>query len=98
MNAFQELKLRKTFKYIVYTLSPDNKAIIVDKKSADTDYETFLGDLPENECRYAVYDVEYDSEEGGKRNKLVFFNWYVRYLVVLWPFTYPESSQGSRWC
>jgi cofilin len=89
MNAFQELKLRKTFKYIVYKLSSDNKAIIVDKKSADTDYETFLGDLPENECRYAVYDVEYDSEEGGKRNKLVFFNWYVRYLVVLWPFTYP---------
>jgi cofilin len=59
----------------VYKISSDNTEIIVEKKSSDPDYETFLGDLPESECRYAVYDVEYESSEGGKRNKLCFYNW-----------------------
>ncbi|KAF8918901.1 hypothetical protein CPB85DRAFT_1549283 [Mucidula mucida] len=27
------------------------------------------------ECRWAVYDLEYTSDDGGKRNKLIFFAW-----------------------
>ncbi len=35
-------------------------------------------ELPENECRYGVFDVEYtDPKTGGQRNKIVFFQWYV---------------------
>jgi len=74
MGAYNELKLGKKLKYIIFKLSPDNTEIVVDKKSEDPDYENFLSSLPENECRYAVYDVEYDTE-GGKRNKLCFYNW-----------------------
>ncbi|KAF5369334.1 hypothetical protein D9758_002607 [Tetrapyrgos nigripes] len=79
LEEFQALKLRKSktgenLKYIVYNLNKDNTEIIVEKTSTSTDYEEFLGDLPEGECRWAVYDFEF-QKEGGTRNKLCFFMW-----------------------
>ena len=44
------------------------------KTSEDKDFETFLGELPENDCVWAVYDFEFDSGE-GLRNKITFISW-----------------------
>ncbi|KAK7469066.1 cofilin [Stygiomarasmius scandens] len=80
LEEFTNLKLRKKtdngeiLKYIVYNLNKDNTEIVVEKTSASGDYEEFLGDLPEGECRWAVYDFEF-QKEGGIRNKLCFFMW-----------------------
>ena len=55
LDAYQELKLGKKTKYIIFTLSEDNTEIIVEKKGALTStHNDFLGDLPEQECRWAV--------------------------------------------
>ena len=75
LDAFQELKLGKKNKYIIYKLSPDNTEIVVDKRgSLASTYDDFLAELPEAECRWAVYDFEYEHD-GGKRNKITFFSW-----------------------
>lgn len=74
LKEFQDLKLRHKFKYIIYNLSKDNTEVVVEKTSNESDYETFLGDLPENECRWGVYDFEYEKD-GGKRNKIIFYSW-----------------------
>ncbi|CAL1712472.1 unnamed protein product [Somion occarium] len=58
-------------KYIVFGLSPDNTEIVVTKTSSDNSYETFLADLPEAECRWAIYDFEFERPGEGKRNKLL---------------------------
>jgi cofilin len=75
LSAFQELKLKKTYKYIIYSLSQDKTQIVVEKTSKSTDYDDFLNDLPEDDCRWAVYDVQYEKEGGGQRNKITFFAW-----------------------
>jgi len=49
----------------------------VEKAQNSSVYEDFLKVLPETECRWAVYDFEFSKEEGGKRNKIIFLNWYV---------------------
>ena len=37
-----------------------------------------MGELPEKECRWAVYDFEFTLSSGeGIRNKLTFIAWYV---------------------
>lgn len=77
LKAYQEIKLGKKIKYIIFSLNPTSTEIIVVKKSPDTDYETFLKDLPETEPRWAVYDFQYEAEGGGQRNKLVFISWCV---------------------
>ncbi|KAJ8472447.1 hypothetical protein ONZ51_g8504 [Trametes cubensis] len=76
LQAYQELKLGKKTKYIIFTLSKDNTEIIVEKKSPPTStYDEFLADLPEGECRWAVYDFDFEKEDGGKRSKITFYSW-----------------------
>ncbi|KAH9179201.1 actin depolymerizing factor, partial [Lactarius sanguifluus] len=74
LEAFQKLKLGKKLKYIIFTLNKDKTEIVVEKESIAGDYEDFTEDLPGTECRWAVYDLEFDTED-GKRNKLVFVSW-----------------------
>jgi len=75
LNVFQELKLRKKHKYIIFGLSPDKTEIVSVKTGTSTDYDEFLTDLPENECRWAIYDFAFQKEDGGQRNKIIFYHW-----------------------
>ncbi|TFY78958.1 hypothetical protein EWM64_g5048 [Hericium alpestre] len=75
LQQFQELKLGKKLKYIIFTLSPDNTEVVVAKTSTSRDYEEFVEELPEGECRWAVYDFEYQKGDEGKRTKLCFIMW-----------------------
>jgi cofilin len=71
--TYKDLKNRK-LKYIVYTINNTNTEIIVEKTSNSPDYEQFLNALPKDECRWAVYDLEFEKD-GAKRNKICFFSW-----------------------
>ena len=78
LAAYEELKLGKASKpkYIIFTVNPSMTEIIVEKKGAPTaTYDEFLNDLPEAECRWAVYDFDFKREDGGIRTKLTFFSW-----------------------
>ena len=50
--------------------------IVIDEvgKSSES-YEDFLENLPNTDCRYAVYDVEYRNSDGCIFNKIVFILW-----------------------
>eukprot|EP00960_Hanusia_phi_P070980 767439-Hanusia_phi.AAC.3 len=42
----------------------------------DATYEEFLKELPENDCRYGVFDIEYtDPKTKASRNKIAFYIW-----------------------
>ncbi|KAG7088190.1 cofilin [Marasmius oreades] len=74
ITMYQELKLRKKYKYIIYNLNKDRTEITVEKTSDSGQYDDFLQELPEGECRWAVFDFEFEKD-GGSRNKLCFFAW-----------------------
>ena len=76
LETFQELKLRKKHKYIIFNLNKEKTEIIVEKVGPQSEYDDFLAVLPENECRWGVFDLEYDTDD-GKRTKLVFIHWCV---------------------
>ncbi|KAF8645199.1 hypothetical protein AX16_008026 [Volvariella volvacea WC 439] len=75
LDDYQELKLGKKSKYIIYSLNDSLTEIVTLKKETSTDWEQFLKDLPEDQCRWAVYDFEFEKEGGGLRNKLLFISW-----------------------
>ncbi|KAI0916869.1 cofilin [Taiwanofungus camphoratus] len=75
LNAYNDLKMGRSIKYIIFTIGADNKEIVVEKRSTSANYDEFLADLPEAEPRWAVYDFEFTKEGAGKRNKLTFFSW-----------------------
>lgn len=76
LEKFQELKTGKKLAYVIYGLSDDKRSIVVLKTSEEKDYDKFVSELPEKECRWAVYDFEYTLPGGeGIRNKLAFIMW-----------------------
>ena len=98
LEKYQELKTGKKLSYVIYGLSDDKKNIVVLKSSTDKDFDTFVAELPEKECRWAVYDFEFTLPGGeGIRNKLTFVQWCVflfglgsllsiAYTVTRWSF------------
>ncbi|KIK38246.1 hypothetical protein CY34DRAFT_809543 [Suillus luteus UH-Slu-Lm8-n1] len=75
LQTFQELKMSKSLKYILFKLNDTRTQIVVDKTSENPDYEEFVTNLPADGCRWAVYDFSYKLEDGSQRNKLCFFSW-----------------------
>jgi cofilin len=98
VTTFMELKLRKKFRYIIYRLSDNNLEIIVDKKVEKCDkYDDFIAELPETDCRYAVYDFEYEkSPAEGMRNKICFVVWVPDGSTVRQKMIYASSKDAIR--
>ncbi|XP_041093928.1 cofilin-2-like [Polyodon spathula] len=77
-----EIKKRK--KAVLFCLSDDKKNIILEEgkeilvgdvgESVDDPYLTFVKMLPDNDCRYALYDATYETKE-TKKEDLVFIFW-----------------------
>eukprot|EP00835_Amoeboradix_gromovi_P003659 NODE_250_length_12902_cov_0.423182.p8 type:complete len:139 gc:universal NODE_250_length_12902_cov_0.423182:3774-3358(-) len=94
MSAFQDLKMSKKFKYILYKLNDELTEVVVDKASSGS-YEEFLGVLPKKGCRYAVFDLEFDFGE-GPRSKIIFFTWSPDESKIKEKMIYAASKDGIR--
>ncbi|PKI84648.1 cofilin [Malassezia vespertilionis] len=96
IEDFQKLKIGRKSKYIIYELSSDNTEIVVAKTNDSTDYDDFLADLPAGECRYAIYDFEYEKPGEGKRNKICFYSWSPDDAKVKQKMLYASSKDALR--
>jgi len=87
VSKFNELKLNKKIKFILYKLSDDYKEIVVEEASENGDWDHFREKLVNAQSktktgkvgkgpRYAVYDFNYDLASGeGSRSKITFIAW-----------------------
>jgi cofilin len=74
VTAFKQLK-RGKHRYVIYKINDTRTEVVVDKIGPPSDtYSSFLSSLPENNCRYAVVNYEYQSA-GQQENKLIFILW-----------------------
>lgn len=97
LAAFNELKLGKKYKFVIYALNDKKTEIVVEETSTSDDYDAFLEKLPENECKYAIYDFEYELGGGeGKRSKIVFFTWSPDSAPIRSKMVYASSKDALR--
>lgn len=97
LTAFNDLKLGKKHKFVLFALNDNKTEIVVKETSSDASYDTFLETLPENDCLYAVYDFEYElSGNEGKRSKIVFFTWSPDTAPVRAKMVYASSKDALR--
>mmetsp|Transcript_29100 Transcript_29100/g.66695 ORF Transcript_29100/g.66695 Transcript_29100/m.66695 type:complete len:144 (-) Transcript_29100:575-1006(-) len=79
VSSFTSFKLKRKphhCKYFIYKLCDDFRTIVVDKIGAlEKTYDDFCSDLPPNECRYGMIDLDTVTNDGRKVNKLVFITW-----------------------
>eukprot|EP01115_Flamella_aegyptia_P002279 TRINITY_DN136299_c0_g1_i1.p1 TRINITY_DN136299_c0_g1~~TRINITY_DN136299_c0_g1_i1.p1 ORF type:complete len:141 (+),score=65.52 TRINITY_DN136299_c0_g1_i1:84-506(+) len=75
VTKFQELKLGHQYRYLTFKLSSDNTKVVLDEVGQPSaKYDEFRAKLPATDCRYAIFDLEFDVE-GAKRNKILFILW-----------------------
>ncbi|KAI8589705.1 hypothetical protein BDZ88DRAFT_451848 [Geranomyces variabilis] len=96
VEAFQDLKLKKKYRYIIYKMNDALTEILVEKTVESADYESFVSALPANECRYGVYDFQYDTAGEGTRNKILFYVWSPDTSKIKQKMLYAASKDALR--
>ena len=94
LSSYQDLKMNKKFKYVLYKLNDELTEVVVDKASNGS-YEEFLAALPKKGCRYAVFDLEFDFGE-GPRSKIIFFTWSPDESKIKEKMIYAATKDGIR--
>lgn len=73
---FLELKAKRTYRFIVFKIEEKQKQVIVEKVGEPAQsYEDFAAALPADECRYAVYDFDFVTEENCQKSRIFFIAW-----------------------
>ncbi|GMI21544.1 hypothetical protein TrCOL_g9950 [Triparma columacea] len=79
IEAFNNFKLKREphkVRYFTYKVSDDKKFIEMDSMGAlDKTYEDFCEALPDNDCRYGLIDLEFQTDDGRPTSKIVFIAW-----------------------
>eukprot|EP00956_Cyclotella_meneghiniana_P035955 scaffold119846_cov93-Cyclotella_meneghiniana.AAC.2 len=77
-SSFQKFKLQQEpykLRYFIYEIK-DKKTIIISKQGERSKtYDDFVEEMPENECRYGLIDIEFETDDGRPTSKLVFISW-----------------------
>ena len=71
---FNEFRMKKTaFKFITYKI--EGPHIVSDSTSESSDFADLMKAFPEDDCRYAVYDCDFTTNDGRPANKIVQITW-----------------------
>jgi len=82
-NQFDEIKKGKKHRYVVFYIEDEKMIKVECVGDRDASYDSFLNDLMkggEGECRYGLYDFEYEHQcqgttEVSKKQKLFLMSW-----------------------
>ncbi|KAL5994339.1 hypothetical protein ACLOJK_024388 [Asimina triloba] len=73
---FLELKAKRNYRFIVFKIDEKIQEVKVEKLGQPNEsYDDFTICLPANECRYAVYDFDFTTNENCQKSKIFFIAW-----------------------
>ncbi|BFG21948.1 actin-depolymerizing factor 1 [Prunus yedoensis var. nudiflora] len=73
---FLELKAKRNHRFIVFKIEEKIQQVVVEKVGGpDESYDDFAASLPADECRYAVYDFDFTTNENCQKSKIFFIAW-----------------------
>eukprot|EP00092_Neocalanus_flemingeri_P041605 GFUD01045310.1.p1 GENE.GFUD01045310.1~~GFUD01045310.1.p1 ORF type:complete len:149 (+),score=34.50 GFUD01045310.1:55-501(+) len=82
-SIFEDIKKNKTYRYCVFYIKEEKSITVETKGDSNSSYDDFLKDLQsggDGECRYGLYDFEYEHQcqgtaESTKKQKLFLMSW-----------------------
>jgi len=96
VTKYEELKLGHSHRYAFFRMNDTQTSIVVDKTAPPSaTFDQFVKDLPPNDCRYAVFDFEYELD-GGRRNKILFVLWAPDTAKIKAKMLYTSSKDAIR--
>merc|ERR1712083_51196 len=76
--GYNQIKKKKDLRWVTFKIE-NYKQIVVDSEGPATDtFQDFVKALPEGESRYALADIDYESEDPSSmrfQSKVCFFMW-----------------------
>ncbi|KAL4422340.1 hypothetical protein ABPG75_008537 [Micractinium tetrahymenae] len=76
VNLFYLMRLKATYKWALWQVDDSGQSVIIaavgDKGSS---WDDFLAALPDADCRYGVFDFDFQTVDGQKLHKMIFLNW-----------------------
>jgi cofilin len=92
-----ELKTKRSYPWIIFKVDDKQGIVVVERVGkAGEDYEFFRSQLPENDCRYAVFDYDFVTEDNCQKSKIFFIAWSPDTSPVRRKMIYSTSSYGFR--
>ncbi|GLT78243.1 hypothetical protein SLA2020_497830 [Shorea laevis] len=94
---FRELKAKRIYRFIVFRIDESIHQVVVEKLGqSDESYDAFTDSLPPNECRYAVYDFDFTTDENCQKSKIFFVAWAPDVAKVRSKMLYASSKDRFR--
>ncbi|XP_027360944.1 actin-depolymerizing factor 7-like isoform X2 [Abrus precatorius] len=92
---FQELKAKRSYRFITFRI--EQQQVVVDKLGgASESYDDFQASLPANECRYAVFDFDFTTDENCQKSKIFFIAWSPDTSKVRMKMVYASSKDRFK--
>lgn len=82
-NTFMELQRKKVHRYVIFKVDEKKREVVVEKIGGPAEsYDDFVAALPENDCRYAVYDFDFVTSDNCQKSKIFFIAWLVSHFLL----------------
>ncbi|KAL8515795.1 hypothetical protein ACS0TY_014477 [Phlomoides rotata] len=96
-TTYMELQRKKVHRYVIFKIDEKKKEVVVEKTGITAEnYEDFTESLPENDCRYAVYDFDYVTSENCQKSKIFFIAWSPSASRIRSKMLYATSKERFR--
>ncbi len=70
---FNDLRMKRSHRYLIVAITEDGRNATVESVGArSADFADFKSKMPNDQPRYAIFDLEYSTADGRKESKLVF--------------------------
>ncbi|XP_010317604.1 actin-depolymerizing factor 12 [Solanum lycopersicum] len=92
---FLELKAKRNYRFIIFKI--DGQEVVVEKLgSPEESYDNFTNSLPPDECRYAVFDFDFTTNENIQKSKIFFIAWSPESSTVRMKMVYASSKDRFK--
>ncbi|KAG0453914.1 hypothetical protein HPP92_025218 [Vanilla planifolia] len=96
-KSFMEMKWKRVHRYIVFKIDEGSKTIVVDKVGGVSEgYDDLAASLPDDDCRYAVFDFDFVTVDNCQKSRIFFITWSPIGSRIRAKMLYATSKQGLR--
>ncbi|KAG6606377.1 hypothetical protein IC582_007922 [Cucumis melo] len=96
-KTFSELQRKKMYRYVIFKVDEKKREVVVDKIGNPAEsYEDFTAALPDNDCRYAVYDFDFVTSDNCQKSKIFFIAWSPASSRIRAKMLYATSKDNFR--
>ncbi|XP_074331470.1 actin-depolymerizing factor 5-like [Apium graveolens] len=95
-NSFMEMKWKKVHRYIVFKIDDKSKVVVDKVGAAGESYHDLAASLPDDDCRYAVFDFDFVTVDNCRKSKIFFIAWAPTASRIRAKMLYATSKDGLR--